>query len=144
MNFYNTILIISFLFILSLSGIVATASTKGPLTRYQIWIASDLPNGTNPLFVHCWSKDNDLGTHFLNPGPEGYHWHFRENIWQTTKYKCEFVWVTKTITFYVFESDSDKCRGRGDICYWLVREDGFYFANYINPFPYDLKLMVSW
>lgn len=96
--------------------------------------------------IHCRSKDDDLGTQFLYPGPEGFHWHFKENLVQTTKFKCEFVRNLKAKTFNVFESDvlSRKCRGRGDICYWLVREDGFYFANYINPFPYDLKFMYSW
>ncbi|KAK4366764.1 hypothetical protein RND71_014644 [Anisodus tanguticus] len=140
MNFNITTIIFSFLFILSFNGVLSINS-NAPLTRYQIWIANDL---SNALFLHCWSKSNDLGTHFINYG-DGFHWHFRENLWQSTKYKCEFVWNTKTITFNVFDRGlSGKCRGRGDICYWLVTENGFYFANYLNPFPSDLKFMYSW
>jgi len=146
MNFYMiTSLIFSFLFILSLSGVVATNSTKSPLAHYEIWIVSDLPIGTNPLFFRCWSRHSDLGSHFLNPDPEGFHWRFRQDLWESTRYQCEFVWITKTLTFYVFDQGlSDKCEGRGNICYWLVRENGFYFANYVNPFPSDLKQLYSW
>ncbi|KAK6791877.1 hypothetical protein RDI58_010958 [Solanum bulbocastanum] len=142
MNFY----IYSFLFVLSLNGVIAaTNSSKGALSRYQVWVVSALPSGTDPLFLHCWSSDDDLGTHFLPPGPHGFHWHFRENISQSTKFKCEFVWINKNIAFYVFDKHlSGKCKGRGGICYWLVMETAFYFANYINPFPKDLELMYSW
>ncbi|KAF3613878.1 hypothetical protein FXO38_26746 [Capsicum annuum] len=55
--------------------------------------------------IHCRSKDDDLGTQFLYPGPEGFHWHFKENLVQTTKFKCEFVRNLKAKTFNVFESD---------------------------------------
>lgn len=71
MNFDINALIFSYLIIILFNDIFAISSNS-TLQRYQVWIADDLPNGTNAFFLRCWSKDTNFGTHFLNHG-EGFH-----------------------------------------------------------------------
>lgn len=46
-----------------------------------------------PVFLHCWSVDDDLHKHILNKG-QSIHWHFKVNVlWDTTLFMC---WVDFT------------------------------------------------
>ncbi|KAE8650839.1 hypothetical protein Csa_023860, partial [Cucumis sativus] len=39
------------------------------------------------LSIHCKSKDDDLGLHYLDIGKQ-FTWSFRENLWSSTLFWC--------------------------------------------------------
>lgn len=136
----------SFFIILTLH-LVQTIHVFAGLEPYEIYIVNNLPDNTNPLFIHCKSKDNDLGVLNLAQNT-GFRWHFRMNIWENTLYFCGFLWARKNTTFTVFDfSLADHECGRkikDNICYWSVQYDGFYLVNVLNPPPGSLKKMQTW
>ncbi|EYU45073.1 hypothetical protein MIMGU_mgv1a016499mg [Erythranthe guttata] len=80
-------------------------------TEYRVLIDLDLSLGfVYPLTIHCWSGNEDLGTHmmYLADGITKYDWRF---------YK----------TFQVFNSDtSDHDCAVESTCTWHVKKHGFY------------------
>jgi hypothetical protein len=53
------------------------------LDKYRAFVYNRLPNNTNPLVVHCQSKDDDIGFQTLYVD-QYISWHFRMNFWGTT------------------------------------------------------------
>lgn len=103
------------------------------------------------LMVHCKSLDDDLGDKNLAPN-QFFHWRFRQNFLFTTVFTCTFRSMTsdnqelKTLTFDVFDlMISTKCSADDPRnCYWLVRNDGFYFSKENKPFPDGWDLKRKW
>lgn len=92
--------------------------------KVHLIIGNALPNNTNALTVHCKSSDDDLGTHTLWVN-EKIQWEFRENVWGSTLYFCNFWWSGREKSFAVFDRELNQnfC---STYCPWLVKEDGFY------------------
>ena len=106
-----------------------------PLSPWQVTILNDLMDST--LMVHCKSKDNDLGEHVIVSGDKWY-WMFKENIWQTTLFWCNFRSKYGQTSGDVFWPErgsrlSDQCKGHD--CIWSARNAGIYlyFAS-INEY----------
>ena len=117
------------------------------LPKIEVGIYNDIHiNKTTPLIVHCASKDDDLGNFTLHPKHEN-HWVFRPSIWGTTRFSCEFLWGRKHRAFRVFNDHwRDRCNAPDvhdrNLCFWVVRSDGFYFSNTrIDP---DLEKKFTW
>ncbi|KAL4575020.1 hypothetical protein LXL04_021860 [Taraxacum kok-saghyz] len=104
------------------------------LDLYAVYITNgDIDN----LMAHCKSKDDDIGDKKLTPN-QYFHWIFRQNFLLTTLFACTFRSMTpdnkelKHATFNVFDIQlSILCGDEYSInrCYWLVRNDGFYFSR---------------
>ena len=117
------ILVCSFCFanISSVSGSII----HGP--HYEVHVVNLMPNQT---WIHCFSKDNELGFHYLQP-KEDFHWDFHMNFFGRTQYFCHFWWGIKQAGFRVFKG-FDMC---GDydyhlnVCRWEIRPDGFYYST---------------
>nr|AFK40358.1 unknown [Lotus japonicus] len=107
--------------------------------RNTVRITNDLKgSGFTQLLVHCGSKDDDLGIHYLQSG-QSFQWSFKDNIWGTTLFWCHLGWnsVSQTITAYRYSDDS--C---GSQCWRSIRPDGAYFYS-AEPFRrWDKK--YSW
>src|ERR1044072_2418109 len=43
------------------------------------------------LSLHCWSSEDDLGTHILGNG-ESFSWSFNVNFFGSTKFQCDLLW----------------------------------------------------
>ncbi|KAK1362647.1 S-protein-like [Heracleum sosnowskyi] len=110
-------------------------------------------NGINdPIWVHCASKNDEIGEFHLQPGQE-IKWDFNVQFFLKTMYFCHFWWNQKKLdnAFEVFnKSYYYKCShqdgGNGvNPCYWLAKPDGFYFATTNGPFPgSDWTLVHTW
>ena len=105
-----------------------------PFSKWQVTILNDL-NST--LVVHCKSKDNDLGEHVIVSGDKWF-WNFKENIWQTTLFWCNFRSNDGQTSGDVFWPErknrlSDQCKDHN--CIWSARRFGvyLYFAS-INEY----------
>lgn len=100
------------------------------LPKYKIMIYNKIRNSS--VGVHCRSSDDDLGYHKLRPF-QSINWSFRQNIWFTTRFSCQFSWGRKRRDVNVFDSKLSKsCHSRsGNLCFWSIRPDGFYLSNTI-------------
>jgi hypothetical protein len=124
--------------------LVGTRKVDAALEKYEMHFANCLPYD---IRIRCQSKDKDSGLVTLHPNIE-LHWRFRMNIWGSTLYFCHFYTDTKDKVFDVFNEHIgyDYCGTslNTNICNWLVKEDGFYITNKLNPIPGDLTKMYSW
>lgn len=112
------ILIISLLFTTCLS-------ISFPLpNKMHVTITNRLPGSDPPLYLHCKSRDNDLGTHILLFN-QSYDWSFRMNWPKTTLFSCDFWWLGQHQGFVVFDEDIQIIVHNNQISY-EVRNDGFY------------------
>ncbi|KAI5655989.1 hypothetical protein M9H77_24782 [Catharanthus roseus] len=98
--------------------------------KYTVHVISNLPSNRYPLRIHCASGDDDLGYHNLSVNQD-FNWSFRMNFRGTTLFFCHFWWKNEDKAFEVFNHDIsiNTCRSN---CYWLVRDDGFYFTDDID------------
>lgn len=127
-------------FILAICVCIYFAATQcvsaGLVPRVGVRITNTL---SNTLDVHCKSKDNDLGPHHLNK-TQYVEWHFTPNIFGRTLFWCNFEdgFRSKSIDVYNEKKYGD-CPiyhpAYSMICYWEVRDDGFYFNHYPSPNP---------
>ncbi|EOA18850.1 hypothetical protein CARUB_v10007472mg [Capsella rubella] len=83
----------------------------------------------NALKIHCRSKDDDLGFHFLRTG-ETYDFSFHDGI-AGTLFACD-LWQGPNFKFHTsfvaYESGSLVFH-HGKKNYWDAREDGIYFTH---------------
>ncbi|XP_073282875.1 S-protein homolog 2-like, partial [Primulina huaijiensis] len=88
---------------------------------YTIYVANKLPPNSDPLQIHCASKNNDLGFHNLTTNQE-FNWSFCTRVFGRTLFFCHFWWGKKDVQFDVFK-DSWAKRCSGDQCYWAAKSD---------------------
>ncbi|KAK8593580.1 hypothetical protein V6N13_042850 [Hibiscus sabdariffa] len=103
--------------------------------NYHIHIVNDLPLGNSPpnqpnLFMHCKSKNKDLGDRPMAKGQD-YTWDTKLNFFRTTLFFCNARWVgRKSRRFDAFDGSRDerRCLEYHNSCMWSVRADGFYLS----------------
>lgn len=93
--------------------------------------------GSDPILVHCESKDSDLGAYPVAPGAN-YSWEFSPNIFGMTLYTCEFFWKTFTQKFQAWKGSYYDTRPPCSVtgpCNYKVTPDGFYYGLQSYPSP---------
>lgn len=119
---------------------------SGIFVDYDAYIVNGFRDNSKKFSVHIFSGDDDLGYHNLKVG-EKFLWRFKMGL--TTKFYGHFWWgEDKERELAVFDKHiAPKCR-KGlrftNICWWLVKEDGFFIANTENPKPENLIKMNWW
>ncbi|XP_024924731.1 S-protein homolog 5-like [Ziziphus jujuba] len=75
------------------------------------------------LTVHCKSKDDDLGIHNIPYKDGNYSFTFKPNIWGTTQYWCNFLWIGGNHYFdiYIDMRDYPICN---NVCSWQIYPNG--------------------
>ncbi|CAI0453428.1 unnamed protein product [Linum tenue] len=77
------------------------------------------------MLVHCRSKDNDLGVHYVRFNNK-YEWGFKPNIWLRTLYWCYLAPSGgRYLNFDAYNSKIGE-RNRDFPIYWIAKEDGVY------------------
>ncbi|XVF85016.1 hypothetical protein PTKIN_Ptkin17bG0084900 [Pterospermum kingtungense] len=134
--FYNILTPFLYLFILasfiSQTPVFAAESVDRILfrLRFKVHILNGFADNANPLIIHCYSLDDDLGQHTLWKGQE-FQFKFGLNLFRSTYFECTFKWGSKsTDPFSVFTGniESITCKATGN-CFWKVTEYGIYFSN---------------
>ncbi|OVA02222.1 Plant self-incompatibility S1 [Macleaya cordata] len=136
MGTYNS----SYVFILIVLVIVLLESKTVLGGRYHVYVINDL--GKNIiLYVHCKSKDDDLGKHWLKFGAD-FNWSFKINHFYTTLFYCDLSWGKTKGHFDIFVAGRDwgEC-GHENICYWRAKKDGLYRYNAKGEFD---ERMFKW
>ncbi|GFQ07903.1 hypothetical protein PHJA_002934300, partial [Phtheirospermum japonicum] len=73
------------------------------------------------ITIHCWSSEDDLGTHKLAPNAI-FSWHFRVNWKLSTKFLCDFTTVYGSGNYAVYDSiQAESCHR---YCFWKIKEEG--------------------
>ncbi|KAL5781292.1 hypothetical protein ACOSP7_006321 [Xanthoceras sorbifolium] len=105
------------------------ASAISIYPKYTVHIMNNFSSNQNPLKMHCWSNDDDLGEHTLWMKNE-FYFSFREKFFGWTHFWCEMHHGTQVKTFDVYSTRTRafKCPSTFN-CYWSVRDDGFYFSD---------------
>ncbi|KAG9144138.1 hypothetical protein Leryth_013785 [Lithospermum erythrorhizon] len=100
-----------------------------------------------PITFHCYSKDDELGTH-TSVANQDFSWHFKPSFWENTMFACHFWWNGKDKSFEVYNRGlvDYHCNTVTDACHWIVQSDGFYLGSDIQR-PFDLsktQKMYGW
>ncbi|KAL9431247.1 hypothetical protein AB3S75_026432 [Citrus x aurantiifolia] len=100
-----------------------------PTKTWHVHVVNNLSNNQT-LFLHCKSKDDDLGEHKLTTGTES-NWKFKENFFQTTLFWC---YLRKPDNFcnnfkVFWNEDFFQFRCRYKDCIWTAKDEGIYLKN---------------
>ncbi|KAL3745969.1 hypothetical protein ACJRO7_014983 [Eucalyptus globulus] len=93
-------------------------------TKKVVRVQNDL--GEVTLMVHCRSKDDDVGVHYLSNGNYT-TWPFGDSLIRTI-FWCTIKWNGEKEDFTVYDSLRDRVRCWLK-CWWSVRPDGAYSFN---------------
>ncbi|CBI33341.3 hypothetical protein VitviT2T_006892 [Vitis vinifera] len=99
-------------------------------TIYDVRVVNGFTdNSSLVLVIWCSSQHNDLGGRALQAGDD-FSWSLKTNLWATTLFHCTMKWDQRRTSFEAFQvqRDSQRC-APFRTCFWLVKEDGFYFSN---------------
>ncbi|KAK9755550.1 hypothetical protein RND81_01G033800 [Saponaria officinalis] len=96
---------------------------------FTLHVSNNISDTSNLLYVHCKSKDDDLGEQRLSFNEER-HWKFRTKIiGKMTHFTCDFKWGDKGRSFDAFVDgvETNACNVSKSV-YWKAVDDGIYFA----------------
>ncbi|CAN0924578.1 S-protein homolog 5 [Linum grandiflorum] len=83
------------------------------------------------LMVHCKSKDDDLGPHFV-PANNEYEFRFKPGVFKQTLFWCHVAAPNnRKATFDVFNNKLIKNEIRNNL-YWKLKDDGVYLSAVDN------------
>ncbi|XP_009595483.1 S-protein homolog 21 [Nicotiana tomentosiformis] len=124
-----------FLLILGLASYVTFISIKQPYDYfgniYNVHIINGFTNNSSlPLVVWCSSGDTgDIGGRALQERDD-FSWSVKTKFWKNSQYVCTMKLDQKRRRFQAFYGSRDvqRCSPTKQ-CFWLVKEDGFYFSN---------------
>ncbi|XP_057958529.1 S-protein homolog 5-like [Malania oleifera] len=94
--------------------------------KIHVNVTDSLGAASDPMTLHCQSKDNDLGPHNLSDG-QFFSWHFELNFWGTTLFFCRVDWQDKFLYFNAYDYKNHPFQCDNNLCDWHVQPDGAYF-----------------
>ncbi|KAF7148807.1 hypothetical protein RHSIM_Rhsim03G0219200 [Rhododendron simsii] len=103
------------LMFLSLFSLSKASDDPDSLQVMHVRVTNQLANGV-VLTIHCKSADNDLGIYVLSYG-QFLEWHFRKNIWGTTRFYCYLFSKRGNNSFDVYRQGmcSQHCPWSGEL-----------------------------
>lgn len=83
------------------------------------------------LTAHCRSSEDDIGVHVLEDG-QYFGWHFKPNIWGSTKFYCELQSPIHSGDYLLYKYRRDKfiC---GNKCDYLITPNGICLQGRCTP-----------
>ncbi|KAI9192236.1 hypothetical protein LWI28_019853 [Acer negundo] len=111
----------SFLVILVMTSICKATMGFHFSGKTTIVIENSFHSNANYLYLHCSSKDNNIGEHWLAAG-QTIMWSFRENAFSTTLYHCYAQWGNKIKRFNAYEfhgTTKSCCPDQGRVTWYL-------------------------
>ncbi|KAK0602530.1 hypothetical protein LWI29_034498 [Acer saccharum] len=118
------------------------------LTRkHTIVIKNSFQSNAKSLYIHCSSKDNDIGEHWLAVG-QTIAWSFRRLEYSKTLFHCYAQWGNKIKRFNAYEFDGttkECCTDKGRVT-WFLGENGLRAVEtYPKNILQDLELTkLNW
>ncbi|CAN8270073.1 unnamed protein product [Cochlearia groenlandica] len=117
------------------------SSNESKCRKNTVVFNNDLSLTHSILKVHCKSKDNDLGDHFLKFQDPSYNFSFHDDLIFTTKFKCN-LWKGVNLEYHknftAYEgAPIYRC---GGLFTWNIRDDAIYL---LEKGKHEM-LMYSW
>ncbi|CAI0426584.1 unnamed protein product [Linum tenue] len=112
-------------------SLAAAANTDASWWAYtHVHVVNEFGGG-RVLTVHCKSRDDNMGTHWVGPNSE-YEWRFRPSIFGNTLFWCHVWKGGSQIVYDAYYADDDKLYDRVymDNSYWVVKDDGLYLRQF--------------
>ncbi|CAA0823628.1 Plant self-incompatibility protein S1 family [Striga hermonthica] len=78
-----------FIILLSINILITTTSQVDLYSYTTVKVQNDINESESSISTHCYSSEDDLGTHHLSDG-SAIDWNFNVNFWGTTKFWCDF------------------------------------------------------
>ncbi|EOX94032.1 S-protein, putative [Theobroma cacao] len=132
MSSFDSLVLLLVLALATVHPYLAAADQVGlppEFTSWHVYVVNGLSNNRT-LFLHCKSKDDDLGIQNLSPGTS-FTWSFRQNLFGRTLFWC---YMSKDgnahAAFKVFWQDAllfHKCLWKN--CIWTAKDDGIYIKD---------------
>ncbi|GAA0165912.1 hypothetical protein LIER_40084 [Lithospermum erythrorhizon] len=135
------ILTIILLVSLRINNVIVKGDTGEPyieLTPHKsgVIVNNLLGHGTT-LTIHCHSKDDDLGRHYIGDGGK-YEFVFGTSFWQNTLFYCYLQYPgAPRVRFDLFNQHRDNCKR----CVWNVERDGLHGHTHVNVWGRE---MIFW
>lgn len=127
--------ILCFIFVLSFG------SNESKCRKNTVAFQNNLFQSHSILKVHCKSRDDDLGDHFVKFQDPAYNFSFHDNPFLTTKFNCNLskgARMEYQRKFLAYEgAPIYRC---GTLYAWDARDD----AIYLSKNGKEEKLMYSW
>ncbi|CAA3006070.1 S-protein homolog 5 [Olea europaea var. sylvestris] len=98
---------------------------------YDVRIINGFSNNSSlPLIIWCESEyGGDIGGRALQERDD-FSWSVKSGLWKTPLFFCTIKWDGKRKKFEAFRETRDRYRcEKYRQCFWLVKEDGFYFSS---------------
>ena len=127
----------SFLVILVMTSICKVTMGIHFTKKQTIVIKNNFQSNAKSLYIHCSSKDNDIGEHWLAVG-QTIAWSFRRHGFTQTLFHCYAQWGNKIKRFnaYEFDGTTQKCCADKGRVTWFLGENGL---RAVETFPKDNK-----
>lgn len=130
----NALVVLS-LFMMSqvLNATIVTNGCSFLFPTFHVWITNNIGSD---IKVHCGSRDDDLGDHWLVYG-QGYHFAFRPSFPGITQFSCAVITNgdRKRFMAYLDKRDYSSCYEMACNCSWTLKADGPCFNG--NCIPWD-------
>ncbi|KAK9102505.1 hypothetical protein Sjap_019759 [Stephania japonica] len=123
--------VLAFLLVLALMSIDSATSLSLFGKKKHVHVVNNIDSASNPIYVHCKSGDDDLGSQYLQLNQE-FQWSFRDNIFGSTLFFCTINWNNVHDgkryglvydSYVALKTPCDKD------CIWSARSDGVYFYD---------------
>ncbi|KAL4012672.1 hypothetical protein IC575_029782 [Cucumis melo] len=121
------------------SCLAQSSKVQLPFSEWKVTITNNIADSN--LVVHCKSKDNDLGKQVIKQGGK-YSWTFKENLWSTTLFWCNFKSKYGEVSGEVFWPENgsrltDQCVKNN--CVWFVQVGGVFLYSHHPSKVYHTK-----
>ncbi|EOA32444.1 hypothetical protein CARUB_v10015720mg [Capsella rubella] len=128
----------SFLFFIILS---CFGSNEAKCHKNTVAFRNSLSQSHSVLKVHCWSKDDDLGDHFLNFEGPTYNFSFHDSVFTGTSFTCNLYKgaYQRTIVAYLGAAIY-RC---GALYTWVARDDAIYLSKNGKPETLEYQWIKS-
>ncbi|KAL3650335.1 hypothetical protein CASFOL_006738 [Castilleja foliolosa] len=104
--------------LLLISNMLTPSDQVTPLAKTRVVLQNLIPKQN--VTIHCWSSDDDLGTHQLAFNAT-FSWHFRLNLWMTTKFVCDFTTNKNSGRYTVYDIYHEYVCHK--YCLWEITSD---------------------
>lgn len=118
----------SFFFVFLLINALIAGLSESRCAKQVLAFQNSFASSHDTLQVHCKSKNDDLGVHFVKFSDPVYSIKFGDNVFVGTYWNCFIQHGPKMEYFLNFRAYTSGPRKCGQDT-WITKEDGIYFSE---------------
>ncbi|ESQ38574.1 hypothetical protein EUTSA_v10029361mg [Eutrema salsugineum] len=113
--------------------ILFVRSSEAKCGKNAVVFKNKLASSRSILEVHCKSKYDDLGVHFVKFNAHAYTFRFRDNVFIRTKWDC-LIRKGRKMEYIDFRAYTGGFVRRCGASYtWIAKDDGVYLSKNGKP-----------